>query len=74
MVAVKHINKRDEIPDGERYVLVTYGQDLAEMTEGAGRVFTVPRNAMSDLSFTAVTHAAKEAAKRERLSFVYACK
>lgn len=74
MVAVKHIKKRDEIPRGERYVLVIYGQELTESLDGQGHIFTVPHTAMSELSFTAVVHSAREAAKREKVPVVYACK
>ena len=74
MVAVKHIKRREEIPEGERFVLVTYGEALGTVRDGDGYVFTVPQTAMSELSFTAVAHSAREVAKREKMPFVYACK
>lgn len=77
MVAIKHITDKSEIPAGEHYVLVTYGEKFGEEDEARGHVITVPHGssmAQSELSFTAAVHAAKEVAKHEKIPVVYACK
>ena len=77
MVAIKHISARSEIPEGEHYVLVTYGEKFSKEDEVRAHVITVPHGAsmaMSELSFTAAVHAAKEVAKHENIPVVYACK
>jgi hypothetical protein len=77
MVAIKHITALSEIPEGEPYVLVTFGAKYGKEDEVRAHVITVPHGtsmAMSELSFTAAVHAAKEVAKHEKIPFVYACK
>jgi hypothetical protein len=77
MVAIKHISARSEISEGEPYVLVTYGEKYGKEDEVRAHVITVPHGAsmaMSELSFTAAVHAAKEVAKHEKIPVVYACK
>ncbi len=77
MTNVKTIASPSEIPAGQAFVLVTYGDEAGEKRDQLGLTITVPHGlsmAMSDLSFTAALHAAKEIAKREKISTVYACK
>lgn len=77
MANVKHVSSLSEIPSGESYVLVAYGEKSEQKREPFGLAITVPHGtsmAMSDLSFTAALHSAKELAKRENISTVYACK
>lgn len=77
MTNVQHISSRNEIPTGQKYILVTYGEKSEQKREPLGVTITVPHGtsmAMSDLSFTAALHSAKELAKQEKISTVYACK
>jgi hypothetical protein len=77
MTSVKQIASRTEIPLGQPFLLVTYGDEPAQKRDAFGVTITVPHGtsmAMSDLSFTAALHSAKEIAKRENISTVYACK
>lgn len=77
MTNIIPISSRTEIPSGENYVLVTYGEKSEQIREPLGLTITVPHGtsmAMSDLSFTAALHSAKEIAKRENIPTVYACK
>ena len=77
MVKIQPISSPNEIPSGQKYVLVTYGEKSEQKREPLGVTITVPHGAsmaMSDLSFTAALHSAKEIAKQERIATVYACK
>ena len=77
MANVQHISSRTEIPTDSNYVLVTYGEKSEQKRDSLSVTITVPHGtsmAMSDLSFTAALHSAKEIAKRENISTVYACK
>ena len=77
MTNVQHISSQNEIPAGQKYVLVTFGETSDQKRDSLGVTITVPHGtsmAMSDLSFTAALHSAKEIAKREKIATVYACK
>ncbi len=77
MPNVQHISSLNEIPKGQKYVLVTYGEKVEQKRDPLGVTITIPHGtsmAMSDLSFTAALHSAKEIAKQERIPTVYACK
>jgi len=77
MANIRHISSPTEIPTGENYVLVTYGEKSEQKRDSFGVIITVPHGtsmAMSDLSFTAALHSAKEIAKRENIPTVFACK
>jgi hypothetical protein len=77
MASVQHISSPNEIPAGQKYVLVTFGERSEQKRDPLGVTITVPHGAsmaMSDLSFTAALHSAKEIAKHEQISTVYACK
>jgi hypothetical protein len=77
MANVKYISSRTEIPMGQSYLLVTYGEESGQERDSLGLTITVARNesaTISDLSFLAAVHSAKEIAKREGISTVFACK
>jgi hypothetical protein len=77
MTAVKQISSRSEIPEGKAFVLVTYGEEASKKQDAGGLIITVPHGtsmAMSELSFTAALHSAKEIAKHGDIPVVYACK
>ena len=77
MTEVKQISSRTEIPDGQPFVLVVFGAEAGQKREELGVTITVPHGtsmAMTELSFTAALHSAKEIAKHEKIPTVYACK
>ena len=77
MTPVKQISSRSEIPADMPFVLVTFGDEAGTMRDGLGLIITVPHGtsmAMSELSFTATLHSAKEIAKHENIPTVYAYK
>ncbi len=77
MPKIQPISSPNEVPTGQKYVLVTYGEKIEQKRDPLGVTITVPHGtsmAMSDLSFTAALHSAKEIAKQERIPIVYACK
>ena len=43
MVKVKYISSPDEIPAGQKYVLVMYGEKYAQRTHPLGLIITVAR-------------------------------
>ena len=77
MSKVKFIYSPTEIPTGQTFVLVKYGEESGQMRNSLGLTITVARNksnTISDLSFLANIHTAKEIAKRERISNIFALK
>jgi hypothetical protein len=77
MSKVKYILSSAEIPAGHNYVLVVYGAEYGQTRNPLGLTITVARNKskiMNDLSFLTAVHSAKEVAKREGISTVFACK
>jgi hypothetical protein len=77
MPKVTHITLRSEVPDGEKYILVTFGEKGGQERDALGLTITVARNAsltISDLSFLTAVHSAKEIAKQEHLATVFACR
>lgn len=77
MTPVKQISSRSEIPEDTPFVLVTFGDEAGKTQDGLGLIITVPHGtsmAMSELSFTAALHAAKEIAKHGKIPTVYATK
>lgn len=77
MSNVKFISSPTEIPAGENYVLVEYGEEYAQTRHPDGLTITVARNeskTISDLSFLTAVHSAKGIAKREGISAIFACK
>jgi hypothetical protein len=77
MSKVKFISSPTEIPAGQTFVLVRYGGQSGQTRNSLGLTITVARNqskTVSDLSFLAKIHTAKEIAKRENISNIFALK
>jgi hypothetical protein len=77
MAVVKYISSVTEIPGGKNYVLVKFGEEPGQTRHSLGLTITVARNqskTVSELSYLANVHSAKEIAKREGISTIYACK
>jgi hypothetical protein len=70
MSKVKFISSPTEIPAGQTFVLVKYGEESGQTRNSLGLTITVAR----DLSFLANIHTAKEIAKRESISSIFALK
>jgi hypothetical protein len=72
---VKYIASPADIPAGQNHVLVEFGAESGQKRHALGFTITVARNqSTSDLAFLANVHSAKELAKRERISTIFACK
>ena len=74
MSKVKFISSSAEIPTGQTFVLVKYGEESGQTRNSLGLTITVARKqskTVSDLSFI---HTAKEIAKREGISNIFALK
>jgi hypothetical protein len=77
MAKVKYISTQAEIPAGENYVLVLYGEEYAQTRHSLGLTITVARQqskTVGELSFLTAVHTAKGIAKQEGISQVFACK
>jgi hypothetical protein len=77
MSLVKYISSAADIPDGQNYVLVEFGIESEQKKHPLGFTITVPRNpskTVSELSFLAHVHSAKQLAKREGIRTIYARK
>lgn len=77
MLQVKYISSSADIPAGQNYVLVQFGDESTQKKHSRGFTITVPRNKskiVRDLSFLANIHTAKGLAKRESISEIFACK
>jgi len=72
MAKVKYISSPNEIPAGEKYVLVMYGEEYAQKTHPLGLTITVART-VSQLSFLTAVHTAKGIAKNAGISKVFVC-
>ena len=72
MPKVKHIASPDEIPAGQKYVLVVHGEEYAQTRERLGLTITVA-NTASQLSFLTAIHAAKGIARQAGISEVFVC-
>jgi hypothetical protein len=72
MAKVKYISSPSEIPAGEKYVLVTYGEESAQTTHPLGLNITVART-VSELSFLTAVHTAKGIAKNAGICKVFVC-
>jgi hypothetical protein len=72
MSKVKYISSPKEIPAGQKYVLVMYGEESAQTRHPLGLTITVA-NTVSELSFLTAVHTAKEIAKHARISEVFIC-
>jgi hypothetical protein len=77
MTKVTHITSRSEVPGGEKYILVTFGEKKGQERDALGLTITVARSpslTITDLSFLAAVHSAKEIAKAEHIATVFACR
>ncbi len=77
MPKVKYIASPNELPAGQNYVLVRFGEEYAQTRNPRGLTITVARQqskTISELSFLTAVHTAKGIAKQEGLSEVFACK
>ena len=72
MSNVKYISSPNEIPAGQKYVLVVYGEEYAQTGHPLGLTITVART-VSQLSFLTAVHTAKEIAKHAGISEVFVC-
>ena len=77
MAKVKYIESPNELPVGQDYVLVVYGDEYAQTRHPLGLTITVARQqskTVSELSFLTAVHTAKGIAKKEGISEVFAYK
>ena len=68
MSKVKFISSPTEIPTGQTFVLVKYGEESGQTRNSLGLTITVAHNqskTVSDLSFLANIHTAKEIASEK---------
>jgi hypothetical protein len=72
MAKVKYISSTNEIPAGQKYVLVMYGEEYAQTTHTLGLTITVART-VSQLSFLTAVHTAKGIAKSAGIPEVFVC-
>ncbi len=72
MSKVKYISSISEIPTGQQYVLVVYGEEYAQTTHPLGLTITVA-STVSQLSFLTAIHTAKGIAKHAGISEVFVC-
>jgi hypothetical protein len=74
---VKYIVSPSEIPAGQNYVLVMYGEKYQQTRHPLGLTITVARQqskTVSELSFLTAIHTARGIGKQEGISTVFACK
>jgi hypothetical protein len=71
-VKLKYIASPNEIPAGQKFVLVVYGEESAQTRQPLGLTITVART-VSQLSFLTAIHTAKEIAKHAGISEVFVC-
>jgi hypothetical protein len=77
MPKIKYIASPTELPAGQNYVLVVFGEEYAQTKEPLGVTITVARQeskTVSELSFLTAVHTAKGIAKQQGLSEVFVCK
>jgi len=72
MSKVRYIRSPNEIPAGQKYILVMYGEEYAQTRHPLGVTITVA-NTVSQLSFLTAVHTAKGIAKHEGISEVFVC-
>jgi PRC-barrel domain len=72
MPKVKYISSLNEIPAGQKYILVVYGEEYAETRQPFGLTITVA-STVSQLSFLTAIHTAKGIAKQAGISEVFVC-
>jgi len=74
---IKYIKSPKDLPAGQNYVLVMFGEEYAQTRDPLGVTITVARQqskTVSELSFLTAVHTAKGIAKQAGLSEVFACK
>jgi hypothetical protein len=74
---VKYITSLSEIPTGQNYVLVRYGDKYEQTRHPLGLTISVARQeskTVSELSFLTAVHTAKGIGKQEGISAIFACK
>ena len=74
---VKYIRSPSDIPTGQNYVLVMYGDTYEQKRHRLGLTITVarqPSKTVSELSFLTAVHTATGIGKHEGISAVFACK
>ena len=72
MPKVRYISSQNEIPAGQNYVLVMYGEEYAETRHPLGLTITVA-STVGELSFLTAVHTAKDIAKHAGISEVFVC-
>jgi hypothetical protein len=72
MFKVKFISSPNEIPAGQKYILVVCGEEYAETRHPLGLTITVA-STVSQLSFLTAIHTAKGIAKHAGISEVFVC-
>ena len=76
MAKVKYITSANEIPAGQKCLLVMYGQEYAQTRYDFGLTTTVARQQskiVSELSFLTAVRTAKVIAKQEGISEIFVC-
>jgi hypothetical protein len=74
---VKYISSPTEIPAGQKYVLVLFGDEYGQMAHSLGHTITVARQqskTVSELSFLTAVHTGKGIARQEGIATIFACK
>ena len=71
-VTLKYISSPNEVPAGQKYVLVMYGEEYAETRHPLGLTITVA-STVGQLSFLTAVHTAKDIAKNAGISEVFVC-
>ena len=72
MSKVKYISSPNDVPVGQRYVLVVYGKEYGQTKHPLGLTITVA-STVSQLSFLTAIHTAKGIAKHAGISEVFVC-
>ncbi len=72
MSKVKYISSPNDVPAGQRYVLVVYGKEYAQTKHPLGLTITVA-STVSQLSFLTAIHTATGVAKHAGISEVFVC-
>jgi PRC-barrel domain len=72
MLPVRYISSPSDIPAGQKYVLVIYGEEYAQTEHPLGLTVTVART-VSHLSFLTAVHTAREIAEHAGIPQVFVC-
>jgi len=72
MLHVTYISSLNEIPAGQKHVLVIYGEEYAKTEHPLGLTITVART-VSQLSFLTTVHTARDIATHAGISEVFVC-